>query len=76
MIKKLANSMAYFYANNQYIPMSEINSYVYGFEILLSTVINIALVLIIASFLHLFIEAILFMGAFILIRNVGGGYHA
>ena len=76
MIKKLANSMASYYAYNQYIPMGEINSYVYGFEILLSTVINIALVLIIASFFHSLFESVYFMGTFILIRNAGGGYHA
>jgi len=76
MIKKLANGMVCFYANNHYISKNDTNSYVYGFEILLSTTINVILVLVIASFMHSFFEAIFYLAAFISIRNSSGGFHA
>jgi len=76
MIKKLANSMVCFYVKNNYISENETSSYVYGFEILLSTLLNTLLVLVAALFMHSFIEAIFYMAAFISLRTSGGGYHA
>ena len=68
--------MACFYIKHEYISEKEQNSYQYGFEILLSTIFNIAVVLCAAALLQSFLGAVLYMGSFILFRRVAGGYHA
>lgn len=76
MIEKLAMNMACFYVGNNYIPSSSLKAYKYGFEVLLSTVCNIGLVLGISIITRSFSGAICYMAAFVLMRRVGGGYHA
>ena len=76
MIDKLATNITCFYLKKDVIPQKEFDSYKYGFEILLSTVINIAIVLGVSVLISSPLEGILFMAAFIVTRSVGGGYHA
>ena len=76
MIKRIADSMVAFYAKNDYIAMHMRSSYAYGFEILLSTLMNVLAVLFVAFFFHSIIGAVFYMGSFILTRTVCGGYHA
>ena len=76
MIEKLANGMTLFYIKNNYISRMDINSYKYGFEILLSTVCNIVLAAAISILFKSLFEALFYLAAFISVRIVGGGYHA
>lgn len=50
--------------------------YRYGFEITISTILNFLLVLIIGAVTFHFIESIVFLITFILLRMCTGGYHA
>jgi len=76
MIGKIAGNMASFYARNDLISGDEIESYKYGFEILLSTICNILLVMAIAAVVGAVPGALCYMAAFALLRCVAGGYHA
>ena len=55
---------------------SKIEVYAYGYELLLSTAINILLVLIIGILLGIVREALLYIITFAVLRSYTGGYHA
>ena len=76
MIKKLAKNIARFFVTKEYINPFEINSYQYGFEILLSTLFSIIPVLVLSLFFHSLLGALLYLASFILMRTTCGGYHA
>jgi accessory gene regulator B len=76
MIAKLAENMAMFYANKNVYDHNQIDVYKYGFELLISTVINCFTVLVISIFLGTLLDALLFMAAFVPLRTTAGGYHA
>ena len=76
MIEKLASNITYFYLYNHIIPTDEYEAYQYGFEILLSTLVNIIAVIIISVFFKSTPGAVVYMSAFIIMRSAGGGYHA
>jgi accessory gene regulator B len=58
------------------IPTDSNKVYTYGFELLISAVINILLVMIISIAFRGYYEWILFLAAFIPLRTTAGGYHA
>lgn len=60
--------------NNE--PSSDLEIYVYGFEILLSTIFNMASIFIFSFILGVFIETVLFTLGFATLRLSAGGYHA
>lgn len=76
MIERMARGMAYFYVRNEYIPAEELEAHRYGFEILLSTLCNIVLVLGLSVLFQSTPESCLYLIVFVLLRSVGGGYHA
>ena len=54
----------------------EVDYYMYGIEITLSSMLNILLVFVIGLVFSAFEECVVFLCAFILIRQFSGGYHA
>lgn len=76
MISKIAESFALFFAGKNVYKHDETEIYKYGFELLLSTILNVAGVIIISVFMGNFFEAVLFFAAFIPLRVTAGGYHA
>lgn len=76
MIKGLAYIFANYFARKGEYPKEKINIYAYGFELLISTILNAFGLFIISIVMGLVIEAILFSLAFILLRATAGGYHA
>lgn len=76
MIAQLAKNMAGYYAKKNIVPQEEIDVYAYGFELLISTVCNVLLVLCVASILDVVLESMFFMLSFVLMCAWGGGYHA
>lgn len=65
----------YFASKGEY-SKEKINVYAYGFELLISTVLNALGLFIISIVMGIVIEAVLFSLAFILLRTTAGGYHA
>lgn len=50
--------------------------YIYGFEILISNIVNFCIILILGLLFHQFFHAMLFYIAFVVTRSYTGGYHA
>jgi accessory gene regulator B len=76
MIEHLAAGMARFYIRRNIISADEEAVYVYGFELLVSTLCNVSLVVFIGILGGVPAGSVVFMGSFILLRCMGGGYHA
>ena len=76
MIKKMASSLAHYFAGKDLYPVEKTNVYSYGFELLLSTFANALGILLLSFILGVVPGAILFSVAFISIRVTAGGYHA
>jgi accessory gene regulator B len=76
MIHKLAIDIADVFVHEKIVKESEVQVYAYSFELLISTIINFVFIFTIAAFLHIVIETILFLAAFIPLRILAGGFHA
>lgn len=76
MINKLSCKLTSFYIRKNKIDESERDIYVYCFEVMLSTLVNIILVLTIGFATRNYIETIIFTITFMAMRGSGGGYHA
>lgn len=75
MIQKLAFYFANFFACKGAYNVEKILIYQYGFELLISTVLNTFFILIIALLTHRIIEVLFFCLSFVPLRSVAGGYH-
>lgn len=76
MINYLSQSIAYFFAKKNIIPMEEIDSYIYGFQIILISFINWGIILLIMLAVDKTPETLLYIASVILLRHHTGGYHA
>ena len=76
MIKKMASSLAHYFAGKELYPVEKTKVYSYGFELLLSTFANALGILLLSIIFGVVPGAILFSVAFISIRVTAGGYHA
>jgi accessory gene regulator B len=76
MIARLAGEVANYYANKNLIERSQIKIYKYGFELLISTLMNLLVIASISIILGTFLKSCLFLFSFIPLRLAAGGYHA
>lgn len=76
MISKYALILAEHYAGKNVYTKEKINVYTYGFELLISTVLNILGILLISLITGTMAGAAFFCIAFIPLRLAAGGYHA
>ena len=76
MIAKLAKSTAYFFVEKQVVKKEDEEVYAYGMELLYSSILNIALAVIIAIITNTVYPTAAFLTAFIVMRQYIGGYHA
>lgn len=76
MLDQLALNMALFFSKQHVYISNQVPVYKYGFEVFLSSVLNLMVLFIVAAFTHTLGGAILFCLAFIPLRCVVGGYHA
>ena len=76
MISKFALVLAGHFADRDIYKREEISIYKYGFELLLSTILNMAGILLISVFMDTVVGAVFFCAAFIPLRLSAGGYHA
>lgn len=72
MSKKISS----FFIINEIIKEEDREVYEYSLELLLSTLLNFAAVIIIAVFARRILEAALFVFGFVPLRTIAGGYHA
>ena len=76
MINKMASFITHYFIKKEIITRNEYDIYLYGFELLISTIINGMSIIMISLFMGCFFGGILFMIAFIPLRITTGGYHA
>ena len=76
MISKYAMVLANHFSEKDMYSKEKISVYKYGFELLISTVLNLSGVLVISIILGEIEGAVLFCMAFIPLRLAAGGYHA
>lgn len=75
-MEKIGSKIIEFFASNDLIKNEDKEIYKYAFNIILSSLIHIATVMILGLCFNLFIESLVFYFSFIAIRKFAGGYHA
>lgn len=75
-LQNIAARMALHLEARKIIRENQLDIYGYGLEILISTVLNGILVLLMGALLGVFMETILMIFPFILLRSNAGGFHA
>jgi accessory gene regulator B len=76
MISILATKAAHFFAGKKIYDHQEVATYIYGFQLLISMVINGLIGLIISILMGSVLHVLFFMAAFVPLRMTAGGYHA
>lgn len=76
MINHLSKSIALFFAKKNIISYDELDSYIYGFQIIFSTILNWSVIFLIMIYTSKFIETILYVCSILILRHHTGGYHA
>ncbi len=76
MLAHMAQRLSSFFIRKNIIKDEERPVYDYCFEILLSTLINLIVVIVIAIISGTIIQTLFFMAGFIAIRTTAGGFHA
>ena len=76
MVKRIAQGMANYYSRKNVITDDDVDVYSYGFELVISSVLNLVFVFAAAIALGITLQASAFVLSFALIRAFGGGYHA
>lgn len=76
MLNSIAKKVANRLLLRQIISEKHLDIYVYGLELLLSSLFSVSIILIIGCFLGQLIKTICFLFLFICLRSFTGGYHA
>lgn len=76
MFSRLAERVAYFFVEKNIIRLEEKEVYAYGYEIMLSEIVNWIITIIIAVITGTIIETFIYMLAFMRLRGAVGGFHA
>ena len=76
MINRLSRSIVLFFTQKNIISNSELDSYIYGFQFLLSTMLNLSTILLIMIYTGKITETILYIISVFILRHHTGGYHA
>lgn len=75
-MKKIAHRISEYYIRRNQINIIEKEVYDYCFEILLSTVANLLILILFTLLTKKYLESIIFIMTFLLLRSAVGGYHA
>ena len=75
-MEKIGSKIIEFFASNDLIKNEDKEIYEYAANIILSSLIHIATVMILGLCFNLLIESLVFYFAYIVIRKFAGGYHA
>lgn len=75
MLHNLSETIAFFLLSKQCFKKEELDVYVYGMELVLSSAIGILLILVLSLVFSMLWEGLLFLLAFTALRSYTGGYH-
>ena len=76
MITSISKKLASYLSRKNIIDKDKKEIYQYGYEVLISGLIGFAIVIILGILMNRFIESLLFLGVFVPVRQLTGGYHA
>lgn len=76
MLSHISYNIAKYFSSKNLIPFDEIDSYAFGYEIILSELIGWGMIAVIMLLTSCFAETICFCVTFVLLRIHAGGYHA
>lgn len=76
MLHKTADNLARSLLKHRVIQEDSFDVYVYGFELLLSSLFSTCLIIVSGLIIHKILETIAFLVVFIVLRSYSGGYHA
>ena len=76
MLSECANRIADYLSNNEIVKPEDKEIYIYGLEVILSTAANLLIVTLLGCALGLFVQTVVFVIAFAVLRVYAGGYHA
>lgn len=76
MIRRTAEGMAFFFVKRGAIEKEDKDIYIYGSELLISEIICTLLVVVISLCTGKFIETVIYLWSYIMLRVYAGGYHA
>ena len=76
MITSISKKLASYLCRKNIIDKDKKEIYQCGYEVLISGLIGFAIVIILGILMNRFIESLLFLGVFVPVRQLTGGYHA
>jgi accessory gene regulator B len=76
MLSKIAKNVTYFFINHGIIQKEDEEVYIYGFELLISEIINWLICIVIAIATDMILETVFYMIAVMHLRETIGGFHA
>lgn len=76
MLNKMAIKLSNRLLQNEVITEDVIDVYVYGFELIISSLVNTLVIILAGSLLSKIVQTVSFLFVFILLRSFTGGYHA
>lgn len=76
MINHLSKCISFFFVKMNIISKNEIDSYIYGFQIILGTILNWSIIFLIMLYTGKYMVTIVYMYSFLTLRHHTGGYHA
>ncbi len=76
MLHKLAEDISFYLITNKIIDIEDRDIYIYGLELLISTLLTSISILILGFFIGEFISAIVYLLVYFLLKSYTGGYHA
>lgn len=75
-MEKISSKFIEYFVSNNFIKNEDKEIYKYALNIILSSIVHIATVMILGLCFNLLIESLIFYFAYIIIRKFAGGYHA
>lgn len=76
MLRRLADTIASGFVKRQVILEDSKSTYVYGLELLLSSIFSSGCIVIIGILIHRTVDVLFFLAIFSVLRSFTGGYHA
>lgn len=76
MINKISKNVAVFFIKNNLIQVDEIDIYIYGLQLIISSILGISIILFLGIISERLTDSLIFLFCFIILRQYSGGYHA
>ncbi|BBF44064.1 hypothetical protein lbkm_2752 [Lachnospiraceae bacterium KM106-2] len=76
MLEGMARGVTKFMIRQNVVKEEEQEMYDYCFELMLSTIMNLVVILVLSVLTHTFVKTLIFIAFFVPIRSIAGGFHA